>query len=219
MSTGPSLNIDESGSLFDRGPFCEDYFFGFRFNIRFVADVVRSLLVLRCHPFNRNEISGVIPSFHLHVWMLHIVEAGWVCDLILGPSYMDARFFEQECIPVGCVPAARRPYAGVCFPGGGCLVRGGCLLLGGLLQGGFWSGRGWCAWSGGGGVPGPGGCVVCLVRGVGGWCVPGLGGGGCSRGGWVGIPVCTEADTPPPLVDRQMPVKILPWPTFVAAGN
>ena len=25
---------------------------------------------------------------------------------------------EQECIPVGCVPAARRPHAGVCFPGG-----------------------------------------------------------------------------------------------------
>ena len=44
-------------------------------------------------------------------------------------------FIEQECIPVGCVPAARRPYAGVCFPGGG-------------------------------GVPGPGGRVVCLVRGV-----------------------------------------------------
>ena len=26
---------------------------------------------------------------------------------------------KQECIPVGCVPAARWPYAGVCFPGGG----------------------------------------------------------------------------------------------------
>ena len=25
---------------------------------------------------------------------------------------------EQECIPVGCVPAARWPYAGVCFEGG-----------------------------------------------------------------------------------------------------
>ena len=25
---------------------------------------------------------------------------------------------QQECIPVGCVPAARRPYAGVCFLGG-----------------------------------------------------------------------------------------------------
>ena len=63
------------------------------------------------------------------------------------------RNFEQECIPVGCIPATRRPYAGVCFPGGfglggvwsqgvsgpgvgsapggGCLVWGGCLLPGG----------------------------------------------------------------------------------------
>ena len=32
---------------------------------------------------------------------------------------------EQVCIPVGCVPAARRPYAGVCFPGGVVLHRGG----------------------------------------------------------------------------------------------
>ena len=48
-------------------------------------------------------------------------------------------YFEQECIPVGCVPAARRPYAGVCFRGGGGLGS---------------------AWSGGGGLPGPGGGVV-----------------------------------------------------------
>ena len=50
---------------------------------------------------------------------------------------------EQECIPVGCVPAARRPYSGVCFPGGGGVLppaRGG-----------------WSAWSGGDGLPGPGG--------------------------------------------------------------
>ena len=38
--------------------------------------------------------------------------------------------------------------------------------------------------------------------------------GGCSPGGY--IPACTEADPP---VDRQTPVKILPWPNFVAAGN
>ena len=54
----------------------------------------------------------------------------------------------QECIPVGCVPAARRPYAGVCFPGGslswGGSVPGGSLLRGG--SGGLWSG-------GGGGCP------------------------------------------------------------------
>ena len=47
------------------------------------------------------------------------------------------------------------------------------------------------------------------------------GGGVCSRGGLFPgeyIPACTEADTPPP-VDRQTPVKILPWPNFVAAGK
>ena len=53
-------------------------------------------------------------------------------------------FISQECIPVGCVPAARRPYAGDCF-------------LGGSLPG-----PGGSAWSRGG-LPGPGG--VCLVRG------------------------------------------------------
>ena len=66
---------------------------------------------------------------------------------------------KQECIPVGCVPAARRPYAGVCFPGG-CLLwegllrgvpgPGGCLVLGGVWsQGGVWS---WGDGSGPGGV-------------------------------------------------------------------
>ena len=44
-----------------------------------------------------------------------------------------------------------------------------CARGGAWFGGGAWS-RGVCAWSGGGGVPGPGGC---LVRG----CVPGLGGG------------------------------------------
>ena len=36
---------------------------------------------------------------------------------------------KQECFPVGCVPAAHWPYAGVC-------LSGGCLLQGGLLLGG-----------------------------------------------------------------------------------
>ena len=64
---------------------------------------------------------------------------------------------KQECIPVGCVPAAHRSYAGVCFPGGGCLVWGVmCLVLGGVCLV-----RGGCAWSGGGsasvpcGIPPP----------------------------------------------------------------
>ena len=49
--------------------------------------------------------------------------------------------------------------------------------------------------------------------------MPGLGGGGVPDRGEGGIPACTEADTPPPPVDRQTLVKILPWPNFVAAGN
>ena len=84
--------------------------------------------------------------------------------------------YKQECIPVGCVPAARRPYAGVCFrgglpgPEGGLPGPGGSAWSGGcLLRGGFWYREG-SAWSGGG--------------------LPGLGGRG------VGIPACTEADPP-----------------------
>ena len=99
---------------------------------------------------------------------------------------------KQECIPVGCVPAAYWPYAGVCFPGGGVV----------WFRGGAWSGRG--VWSPGGvwsgGVWSQGG----LVRG-------GLLWGGC------GIQACTEAEPLP--VDRQTPVKTLPWPNFIAAGN
>ena len=59
-----------------------------------------------------------------------------------------------------------------------------------------------------GGVSAPGGC---LVRG-------GSGRGGLLPGGY-GIPACTEADTLPLWTESQMPVKTLPWPNFVAAGN
>ena len=94
------------------------------------------------------------------------------------------------------------------LPGGGCAWSGG----GSAPRGGAWCGGGVSA---PGGVPGlgglpPGGCLVwggvCLV-----W-------GGLPPGG-VGIPACTEADTPPPPVDRHTLVKILPWPNFVAAGK
>ena len=67
----------------------------------------------------------------------------------------------------------------------------------------------------GGRVSGSGG-VSCSRRGglLQGGLLPG---GGClGPGGF--IPACTEADPPPP-EDRQTPVKILPWPNFVAAGN
>ena len=92
----------------------------------------------------------------------------------------------KNCIPVGCVPAARRPYGtvcsrrgswfwggtghgGVCGPGEGVSTSGGCMV--------------WGVWS-----RGVYGLVGCLVRGVWGVSAPR---GGC-------IPACTEADTPPP---------------------
>ena len=89
---------------------------------------------------------------------------------------------------------------GVCAPGG-CLVPGvsgsrgvsapeGCLVPGGVCSGGVPAPRGGF-WSWGG---------VCV----------------CSGGG---IPACTEADTPPLWTESQTPVKTLPWPNFVAAGN
>ena len=48
----------------------------------------------------------------------------------------------------------------------------------------------------------PGGCLV-----LGGFC----------SGGWVSQHA--QRQTPLPPVDRQTPVKILPWPNFVAAGK
>ena len=77
---------------------------------------------------------------------------------------------KQECIPVGCVPAARRPYAEVCFWGGGCLLRGGSAP-GGLLWGVSAPGGGWGGSAPGGSAPGGGG--VCILG-------------------------CTEAETPQP---------------------
>ena len=44
----------------------------------------------------------------------------------------------------------------------------------------------------------------------------GEGGRGVLVGGGGLILACTEVDPP---VDRQTPVKILPWPNFVAAGK
>ena len=97
---------------------------------------------------------------------------------------------KQECIPVGCIPTAHRPYARVCFPGG-CLVRR-CGGRPGLVGWCAWSG-GWCAWSGGHAWSGG----VCLVWGSG---VPGPGGGGRLLRG-----VCLSAlwDTTTPPVNRM----------------
>ena len=146
----------------------------------------------------------------------------------------------QECIPVGCVPAARWPYAGVYFPGGVCswggLLPGGCLFLG-------VSARGEVS-ALGGGVSAPRGCLLlggCLLRGVcslgclllGGVCSGGsapwgvcswgvfaLGGvsaqgGFCSWGSVCSWGVSQHALRQTPRTDSQMPVKTLPWPNFV----
>ena len=49
----------------------------------------------------------------------------------------DSHFdYKQECIPAGCVPAARRPYAGVYVPGGGVSAPGGVCSRGGSAPGG-----------------------------------------------------------------------------------
>ena len=114
---------------------------------------------------------------------------------------------------------------GISAPGG-CLLRGGCLLLGDVCSGG--SALGGCLLQGvsapGGclllGVSAPGGCLLlggCLLQGV---SAPGgvYSQGGCLLLRGVGIAACTEADTPL-LTESQTPVKTLPWPNFVAAGN
>ena len=97
---------------------------------------------------------------------------------------------KQECIPVGCVPAARWPYAGVCFPGGVWsgegVVLGVCVVQGGGGPGGSGPGGSGPRGSGPGGSPYPGGSP-------------------CQR--------------PPLWAESQTPVKTLPWPNFVAAGK
>ena len=103
---------------------------------------------------------------------------------------------EQECIPVGCVPAARWPYAAVCFPGGGGVCCQGVCSggKGGSAPGGVCSGGGgvclvWGVWSRGvcvsglGGVSAPGGCLL-----PGGVCVSGPGGCVCVWSGGVFLP-------------------------------
>ena len=116
------------------------------------------------------------------------------------------------------------------LPGGGteCLVWGGVWSggVGVCSRGHVWSGGslvwGCLVWgvSGPRGVSGPEGVWSQGVSALGGL----LQGGVCSRGGVYsgecGIPACTEADTPLPLwTESQTPVKTLPWPNFVAAGN
>ena len=122
-------------------------------------------------------------------WTLWLLTSSYlVLDVLFTGS---AKYsIQQECIPVGCVPPARLPYAGVCFSGGGCtcLVPGGCTcqVWGGgtcLVPGGCVPGLvlGGVYLPGPGGVPGPGGGCTCLVLGgvpawSGGVYLPGPGG-------------------------------------------
>ena len=91
------------------------------------------------------------------------------------------------------------------LPGGGCAWSGGGVVSLVRGRGGVPGprGGGWCTWSRG---------VVCLFRGglasqhalrqkpPQPWCL--VRGGGVPGPGGSGIPACTEAETPPPRVDR-----------------
>ena len=94
---------------------------------------------------------------------------------------------------------------GCLLPGG--LLLGGCLLSGGLLPGGCLVQEGLLL-----GVSAPWGGLV------GGVSAPGVGWGGSAPRGGISQHALRQTPLPPP-VDRQTPVKILPWPNFVAAGN
>ena len=93
------------------------------------------------------------------------------------------------------------PGEGLPGPGGFSLVGGVCLVLGGLP--GL-----------GGGLSGRGG--LCLVPGGSAWSGGGRGGlpslGGCLPGGVGLASQHALRQTPSPPVDRQTPVKTLPWP-------
>ena len=104
----------------------------------------------------------------------------------------------QECIPVGCVPAAHWPYTGVCFPGGG-----GGVCSGGVCSEGCLLGEGVSAPRGG--VSAPKGEGVCS-------------GGVCSGGVW--YPSMHWGRHPPPCEqnDRQVQ-KYYVGHNFVAAGK
>ena len=158
-------------------------------------------------------LSVADPETHTHYWILCSklrTTRMPVCDYKTNNKTSS----RQECIPVGCVPAARRPCSGVSFPGGGvCQVRVVCLVRG--VGGGSARSGGGClpgggsAWSGGMCLPGPGG--VCQVRGgvcqvQGGFCL--VLGGVCLLGGGLGISQHALRQTPSPPVDRILDTRL-----------
>ena len=144
---------------------------------------------------------GVLSMWTLYVESIHPRAR---CSILLmrlqiaigfwEPGTGNQKFTQQECIPVGCVPAAHCLYAGVCFWGdvcsgwvGVCSWGGGCLLLGRVCSGGVV-------------VSAPGGVCFrkgCMLRGGIPACI-GCPGGCLLPGGGGGIPACIEAETPPP---------------------
>ena len=134
---------------------------------------------------------------------------------------------EQECIPVGCVPAAHWPYAGVCFRGGGVCSRGipkfGVSALGGgvcLLWGGesALGGSALGGWSAPRGGVCSGGNHLCLLQG----CLPLEGcvyswGVSAPRGGVASQHALRQ--TPPCEQNDKQVQKYYLGHNFVAAGN
>ena len=143
-----------------------------------------------CPRYSHMEKSGHYASywnaFLLDLFLIQtFCDYGKVQKILWGEKYL-----QQECIPVGCVPAYLRPNDGVCFPGG-CLVWGGSPSQGGVCSEGVSALGGVCS----------GGCLL--------W------GGFSMQGGDGGLARRTPraGRTPPPLwTEWQTGVKILPWP-------
>ena len=96
-------------------------------------------------------------------------------------------YAQQECIPVGCVPATHWPYAAVFFRGGCLHGPGGFSLPGRSPCRGVSLPGGVSAWSRGVSLPGG---VSAWSRGVSlpGGCLPGPGGVSAWSGGWFSLP-------------------------------
>ena len=106
------------------------------------------------------ELRTLCNGFYNYVviWLVIINKWSPLSTYCCGFVKLQALINKQECIPVGCVPAARWPYAGVCSRGvsapgrvsapGGVSAPRGCLLWGGVCS----RGVGVCL-GGGGGVP------------------------------------------------------------------
>ena len=111
---------------------------------------------------------------------------------------------------VNLIPIITRMHSSRMRTGRSLTVCWRLCLGGGLVPGVVWSGGGCLLW----GDLVPGGCLLWGVCSGGGWS-----GGSLLPGGGM-VSQHAEVDTLPPLwTEPQTPVKTLPWPNFVAAGN